>query len=390
MLFRSNHFKDGTKYGVSCENPQFNLEKILQRKTKIIRKLTAGVRSYLSEAGVTVVAGEAFVEKYEKDNISVRSGEESFSAKNLILATGSEVSVPPVPGLDKVRYMTSDEALSPQAIPETMVIIGAGVIGIEFAFFYSSMGAKVTVIDVMPEILSNLDSEIAITARGLLTKKGITFCLGAEISAIGEGKVTLRNQDGAQEIGFDALLVASGRKPVLKNIDLNIVPLEFNGKNIAVNQFMQSSLEGVYACGDIIGKSMLAHSAEREGEVAVNHILGIEDKMNYKVVPSVVYTDPEITSVGYTEDQLKASQTPYTLHKRYMTYSGRFVVENEGENGLCKILVAEDDKLLGAHFIGNPSSEFITIITMAIEEQITYSQVKRIIFPHPTVSEIIK
>ena len=175
--------------------------------------------------------------------------------------------------------------------------------------------------------------------------------------------------------------MATGRKPVLKNIDLNIVPLEFNGKNIAVNQFMQSSLEGVYACGDITGKSMLAHSAEREGEVAVNHILGIEDKMNYKVVPSVVYTDPEITSVGYTEDQLKASQTPYTLHKRYMTYSGRFVVENEGENGLCKILVAEDDKLLGAHFIGNPSSEFITIITMAIEEQITYSQVKRIIFP---------
>ena len=113
---RYNHFKDGTKYGVSCENPQFNLEKILQRKTKIIRKLTAGVRSYLSEAGVTVVAGEAFVEKYEKDNISVRSGEESFSAKNLILATGSEVSVPPVPGLDKVRYMTSDEALSPQEI----------------------------------------------------------------------------------------------------------------------------------------------------------------------------------------------------------------------------------------------------------------------------------
>ena len=384
-----HYAKDGSKYGISAENVSFDYAKIVSRKNKVVRKLNAGIRAKMTENSIKMVVGEALVKSYDKNKILIACGEEEFEAKNLLLCTGSEVSIPPIKGVDTTEYITSKEALELKEVPQSIVIVGGGVIGMEFAGLFNTFGAKVSVVEMAGEILPPVDSEISAMLRAEYTKAGIDFFVGAKVTELQNGKVFFTDNQGEEKtIETEKILLCVGRKPVLKGLEALDLARFRNG--IEVNEQMQTSKKNVYAAGDITAFSMLAHTAEREGMVAVNTIAGEEDRMTYNAVPSVVYTNPEIAGVGITEDEAKAQGITYSIKKLPMTFSGRFVAENEGKNGLCKLVFDSNDIIIGCHMIGNPCSEILPVATLAIEQKLTSEQFKRMIFPHPSVSEIIK
>ena len=381
-----------SKYAVSTSEVSFDLPKIIARKQKVVRKLVLGVKAKLTQHQVQIVSGEAFIE----DARHVRCGEEVYECEHLIICTGSDTFIPPIPGIDKTPYWTHRDALDNKELPQSLTIIGGGVIGMEFASFFNSLGVKVTVIEMMDEILGGLDKEIASLLRAEYTKKGVTFHLSSKVTSVSyeEGLVTkvfFEKDGGIASVEADKLLMSVGRRPVTRGFGLENLHLQTDERGrIVVNEKMQTSVPAVYVCGDLTGFSLLAHTAVREAEVAVNTILGKQDAMSYRAIPGVVYTMPEVAGVGMTEEALQQSGRSYQVVKLPMAFSGRFVAENEGVNGICKLLFADDDTLLGAHVLGNPASEIITLAGMAIELQLKREEWKRIVFPHPTVGEIFR
>lgn len=387
--------KDSAKYGVSCENVSADLSKIIARKNKVIRKLVAGIRSKMTEANVEVVMGHAEIQAVT-DRIEIVCNEQTYTAKKLLLGVGSESVVPPIPGMKEADLWTSREALDNKEVPESLLIIGGGVIGIEFASFYHTLGTKVTVIEMLDEILPGMDKELSALLRVDLSKRGIDFHLGTKVTAVrsqtGSKNYTVSfEKDGViTEQDTDRILLSVGRKPSLNGFGLESIRLESFRNGLKVNEFMQTSHPAIYACGDVTGFSLLAHTAVREAEIAVGHILGATEKMSYKAIPGVVYTNPEIAGVGKTEEMLHAEGIPFTVNRLPMAYSGRFVAENEQVNGECKIIEREDGTILGVHLLGNPASELIVIAGIAIEKGMKAEELKAMVFPHPTVGEIIK
>lgn len=381
-----------SKYAVSTSEVSFDLPKMIARKQKVVRKLVLGVKAKLTQHQVQIVSGEAFIE----DARHVRCGEEVYECEHLIICTGSDTFIPPIPGIDKTPYWTHRDALDNKELPQSLTIIGGGVIGMEFASFFNSLGVKVTVIEMMDEILGGLDKEIASLLRAEYAKKGVTFHLSSKVTSVSyeEGLVTkvfFEKDGGIASVEADKLLMSVGRRPVTRGFGLENLHLQTDERGrIVVNEKMQTSVPAVYVCGDLTGFSLLAHTAVREAEVAVNTILGKQDAMSYRAIPGVVYTMPEVAGVGMTEEALQQSGRSYQVVKLPMAFSGRFVAENEGVNGICKLLFADDDTLLGAHVLGNPASEIITLAGMAIELQLKREEWKRIVFPHPTVGEIFR
>ena len=394
--------KDSAKYGVSCENVAFDLSKIIARKNKTVRKLVAGVRAKMTEAGVEVVSGEAVIQakgegqrvkgkgRKAKDVLLVECNGQIYTARKLLLCTGSETVVPPISGLEETGFWTHREALDNKEVPESLLIIGGGVIGVEFASFFNTLGSKVIVVEMLDEILPGMDKTLSGFLRNELTKKGIEFHTGAKVVAVEHDKVEIETNGGRRQIEVSKILLSVGRKPVLSGFGLENLKLDIYRNGLKVNEYMQTSNPDVYACGDITGFSLLAHTAVREAEVAVGHLLGKNKKMLYKAVPGVVYTNPEIAGVGETEEILRIKNTPYIVKQLPLTYSGRFVAENEQGNGVCKILERADGTILGVHIAGNPASELIVIAGIALEKEMKGDELKAMIFPHPTVGEIIK
>ncbi|SHI66865.1 dihydrolipoyl dehydrogenase [Bacteroides stercorirosoris] len=388
--------RHASKYAVSVTEVSFDLPKIIARKQKVVRKLVLGVKGKLTAHGVNIVQGEAAI----IDKNTVQCGGETYECENLILCTGSETFIPPIPGTDSVPFWTHRDALDNKELPASLAIIGGGVIGIEFASFFSSLGVQVTVIEMLDEILGGMDKELSALLRAEYAKRGIKFMLSTKVVSIaeassGEGQpqvqINYENAEGTGAVLADKLLMSVGRRPVTKGFGLENLDLrKMERGNICVNERMQASVPGVYVCGDLTGFSLLAHTAVREAEVAVHTILGKEDAMSYRAIPGVVYTNPEIAGVGQTEEALQIKGIHYRVVKLPMAYSGRFVAENEGVNGVCKLLISDDETILGAHVLGNPASEIITLAGMAIELKLTTTEWKKIIFPHPTVSEIFK
>ena len=380
--------RHAAKYAVNVPEVSFDLPKIIARKQKVVRKLVLGVKGKLAAQGVTIVSGEATV----IDKNRVQCGEETYECENLVLCTGSETFVPGIPGIDAVPYWTHRDALDNKELPASLAIIGGGVIGMEFASFFNSLGVQVTVIEMLDEILGGMDKELSALLRAEYAKRGIRFMLNTKVVSVQPAiRVNYENAEGAGSVVAEKLLMSVGRRPVTKGFGLENLDLAKTERgNICVNEQMQTSVPGVYACGDLTGFSLLAHTAVREAEVAIHTIIGKEDTMSYRAIPGVVYTNPEIAGVGETEESLQKKGIAYRAVKLPMAYSGRFVAENEGVNGVCKLLLAEDDTLLGAHVLGNPASEIITLAGMAIELKLTAAEWKKIVFPHPTVSEIFK
>ena len=388
--------RHASKYAVNVAEVSFDLSKIIARKQKVVRKLVLGVKGKLTANNVTIVNGEASI----IDKNHILCGDETYECDNLLLCTGSETFIPPIPGVDAVPYWTHRDALDNKELPESLAVIGGGVIGMEFASFFNSLGVEVTVIEMLDEILGGMDKELSAMLRAEYAKRGIKFMLGTKVVSLNESlseerqaqvEVSYENAEGAGSVTADKLLMSVGRRPVMKGFGLeNLNPEKTERGSIRVDGQMRTSVPGVYACGDLTGFSLLAHTAVREAEVAVHTILGEKDCMSYKAIPGVVYTNPEIAGVGDTEESLQKKGVSYRTVKLPMAYSGRFVAENEGVNGMCKLLLAEDDTVLGAHLLGNPASEIATLAGMAVELGLTAAEWKRIVFPHPTVGEIFK
>lgn len=382
--------KNSSKYGIISSEPSFDFPKILQRKTKVVKKLTAGIRAKLNAHEVTIISGEAHIESVRENGITIHCNDQVYECAKLLLCTGSEAVIPPIPGLSDTDYLTSREALETKEIPDSLVIIGGGVIGVEFASLYNSMGSKVTVVEMMDEILPGMGKEVAALLREEYTKKGVKFVLSSKVVEVNNERVEAVCGDERVSIPATKILLSVGRRPILNGFGLENISLDRFRNGISVNENMQTSNPNVYACGDITGFSLLAHTAVREAEVAANHILGISDKMEYKAIPAVVYTNPEIAGVGETEESLQQKAIDYQVKKLPMSFSGRFVAENELFNGLCKVILDKDEKVLGVHILGNPASEIIAMAGMAIEHGLTLAQWQRTVFPHPTVGEIFK
>ncbi|MFZ4455705.1 MAG: dihydrolipoyl dehydrogenase [Bacteroidales bacterium] len=382
--------KNSSKYGIISAEPTFDLPKIIQRKTKVVKKLTAGIRAKLAAHEVVTVIGEATVVSNIADIVLVAVGEEKYEARKLILCTGSETVIPPIPGLSDTNYWTSTEALEAKELPTSLVIIGGGVIGIEFASFYTSMGVPVTVVEMMDEILPGMDREISALLRAEYTKKGVKFMLSTKVVAVSDSVVEVEVDGEKSLLEASQILLSVGRRAVLTGFGLENIQLKRNKSGLAVNEQMQTSHPNIYACGDVTGFSLLAHTAVREAEVAVNHILGKTDRMSYNAVPAVVYTNPEVAGIGETEESAKSKLIACTVKKNPMTFSGRFVAENELFNGLFKVVLDATDRVIGVHILGNPASELIALAAMAISARLTLTQWQRTVFPHPTVSEIFK
>ena len=375
------------KYAVNVTVDGFDLPKIIARKQKVVRKLVLGVKAKLTVHQVQIVTGEAYIE----DAQHIRCGEEVYECAHLLLCTGSETFVSPIPGVQDITYWTHREALDCKELPQSLTIIGGGVIGMEFASYFTSLGVKVTVIEMLDEILGGLDKEISSLLRAEYQKRGVQFLLSTKVLSFEQTEEGVKVNYEGGEIMAEKVLLSMGRRPVTKGYGLENLRLKTDEKGrICVDAHMQTSVANVYACGDITGVSMLAHTAVREAEVAVHHLLNISDEMVYNAISGVVYTNPEVASVGFTEEALIREGISYRVSKLPMAYSGRFVAENEGVNGVCKLLIAEDGTVLGAHLLGNPASEIITLAGMAISMKLKAEDWKRMVFPHPTVGEIFK
>lgn len=386
-----DQIKHASKYAVSAENPSFDYPKIIARKNKVVKKLTAGIRMKMKESGVEVITGEAMIQgKTDEGNILIQYAEQVYEAKNLLVCTGSESVIPPIPGVNETEYWTSREALQSKELPASLIIIGGGVIGMEFASFFNSMGTEVQVVEMLDKILGPMDKELSDMLQAEYAKRGVKFYLGHKVTGIHGQEVTVEKDGESFMLHGEKVLLSVGRRPVTKGFGLETLALEPYRNGIKVNEYMQTSLPNVYACGDITAFSLLAHTAVSEAEVAIDHILGKARAMSYKAIPGVVYTNPEIAGVGKTEEELQASGTPYQVKKIPMAFSGRFVAENEMGNGVCKLILAEDGTLIGAHLLGNPASELIVIAGIAIEKGMKAEELTSFVFPHPTVGEILK
>ena len=384
----------GDKYGVFAKDATFDFGKIVDRKARVVRRLVAGVGAKMKTHGVEVVKGVATIEGRSSEGIKISCNGEQFLAANLLICTGSEAFVPPIPGLKEAGdiILTNREILALKEQPESLVIIGGGVIGMEFASFYNSLGTKVTVVEMLPEILGGLDKELSAMLRGIYAKKGVEFNLSCKVTKIDGNVVTYVDAENNEHtVSGDKILVSVGRRPVTAGFGLENLGVELNRGGIKVDNKMRTNVPGVFAAGDVTGFSLLAHTASREGEVVVNNLTGREDSMRYDAIPGVVYTNPEISGVGLTEESAKEKGIAYKVATLPMAYAGRFVAENEGGNGVCKVIVGEKyGQVLGVHMLGNPSSEMIYGACMAIEAEMTIKELEEVVFPHPTVSEIFK
>ena len=382
-------------YGVTCDGVKYDHKAVLARKGKVVSTLVGGIRAMLKKNKVEVVEGIGVIDGKNADGYVVKVGDTAYTGARLIIATGSEASMPPIPGVHENfaagTVLTNREILDLEEVPEKLVIVGGGVIGLEMASYFNSAGSKVTVIEMMDKIAGPTDEEISKILMKNYEKKGITFKLSAKVCEVKKNSVVFEKDGKTEEIPADKVLLSIGRRPVTKDVGLETIGVLCERGAIVTDNKMKTNIPNVYAIGDVNGKSMLAHTAYREAEVAVNNILGKKDVMRYNAIPAVIYTNPEVGSVGETEATAKAKGIDYEVANISMMYSGRYVAENEGGDGICKVLVDKKTRrMIGCHCLANYASEFIVSAGIMIETEMRIDDIKEIVFPHPTVCEIVR
>lgn len=379
---------EGATYGVKVAAPQFDMAAVVERKKQIVGTLTKGVQGLLKRAGVEVIHGQARL--VSRNAIEVEG--KQFEAANILLATGSRPATPPIPGITSEQVLDSNTVFDLKEAPKTIAIIGGGYIGLEFACFFNEIGAKVTVLEMLPQIAAGADGEIAARLLQLLERKGIDFRLGAAVKGIEGHTVRFVDADGKQgEITTDCILNSTGRRPMVDGLGLDKVGIEFSPRGIVTSEQGKTNVPGIWACGDVTGRRMLAHAATREGIVAVNSMFGKKDRIRYHGLPAVVYTHPEVSMVGSTEEELKKAGIKYKKSVVPMAVSGRFLIENDRGTGMVKVLAGERfGEVLGVHVLGDAGSEFIVAAAIMVETEMRAADASEVIFPHPTVSEALR
>ena len=384
----------GEKYGVTATGAKIDHAKVVERKDKVVKTLVSGVAMQMKGAKVTVVAAPAKVAGKNAEGFVVTADGKEYVGKKLIIASGSVAAVPPIPGLKESVAagisLTNREILDLKEVPKKLIVLGGGVIGLEMASYFNSIGSEVTVVEMMDRIGGPTDPEISECLKGLYEKKGVKFMLKTKAVAVNGGKLSVENSDGKAEIEADKILVAVGRRPNTADMGYENIGLYMERGAIKTDDEMKTNVAGVFAVGDVNGKSMLAHTAYREAEVAVNIIAGEKDRMEYNAIPAVIYTNPEVSSVGETEETAKAKGLKYKVVKLPLQFAGRYIAENEGGNGFLKMIFDPDKVLIGAAVIGNPSSEMIFGMAIAITRKLNCNDMAKVVFPHPTVGEIFR
>lgn len=389
----------GEKYGVFAREIAIDHRSVVERKAKVVKTLVSGVGAKMKGAGVTVIPKSAKVTGKSAEGFTVTADGESYTAKKLLICTGSDAAVPPIPGLrESVAAgfaVTNREILDLTKAPSHLAVIGGGVIGLEMASYFNSIGTKVTVIEMMDKIAGPTDKEISAILQKNYTKKGVEFILGAKVTGVdgkdGAGYVEYEKDAKSHRVDCDLVLVSVGRRPRGAGIGLEEIGVNVERGAIKTDDRGRTNVPGVWAAGDVNGRSMLAHTAYREGEVAVNDMIGAKDSVNYRAIPAAIYTYPEVGTVGETMESASAAGIEAEEHTISMRYSGRYLAENEGGDGIAKIVVGKEHKnILGVHLIGSYASEIIYGAAAMVAREDRIADVQRLVFPHPTVCEIIR
>ncbi len=379
--------RNAAAFGVEVSGVRLDLGLVAQRKDKIVGTLTRGVEGLLQRSGVEVVRGRGVL----ASRSSVRVGDQTLAARNILVATGSRPMVPPIPGIDSPSVLDSTAALALREMPQSVAIIGGGYIGLEFASFFAAAGVPVTIVEMLPRIAAGADQDIANRLAQSLKRSGVTIRTSCRVTAVEGNTLRFEEAGSADAVTADCIINATGRVPVVEGLGLAEAGVEFDRKGIRTNDLGRTNVPGVWACGDVTGRLLLAHAATREGLVAVNNMLGRPDRIRYGAIPAVMYTHPEMASVGRTEDELKAAGIEYKKALLPMGVAGRYLIENEGSPGVIKALVgARHGEILGVHALTDLASEFIVVAAQMIEMEMTVADVERVVFPHPTVGEALK
>ena len=386
------HAKD---YGVAFGSASIDHAAVVDRKNRVVKTLVSGVAAKLKRAKVTVVPERAEITGKTPDGFTVRAGGAEYLGRQLLIAAGSVPSLPPIPGLSDAiasgYAMTNREILDLRGAPDRLVVIGGGVIGLEMASYFNSIGTNVTVIEMLDKIAGPTDKEISALLQKSYAARGVNFILGAKVTCVGKSSVSYEKDGKSFEVCSDRALVSIGRRAMTKDLGLEAVGVALERGAVLTDEYGRTSIPGIYACGDVNGKSMLAHTAYREGEVCVNNILGKKDRINYDAIPSVIYTNPEVASVGLTLDAAKAAGRDAKEYKLTLNYSGRYLAENEKGDGILKLVVdGPHNTIIGVHVYGSYASETIYGAAILVEKEMRVKDAKRIVFPHPTVCEVLR
>lgn len=361
-----------------------------ERKRNVMDQLRQGIEQLLSAPGITLVRGEATF----KDARTVTVDGIDYEADDIIIATGSSSKMPPVEGIDNPRVITSTEALNFQTLPAEIVIIGAGVIGMEFASILSRFGAKVSVIEYLKECLPVIDKDIAKRVRKQIEKlQGVTFYMDSAVKAINDNEVVFVSNKNGKETRLECpgcpVLIATGRKPNIDGLNLEAAGVEYSPKGITVNDNMLTSVPHIYAIGDVTGRQMLAHAATFMGFRAVNAIVGKADKIRFDIMPSAIFTYPEAAAVGLTEDQCKQQGIECRALKGYYRANGKALAIDEPE-GMVKLVAGADGRILGCTSYGAHSADIVQEVTAYMNCNATVADIAYSVHIHPTLSEILQ
>ena len=389
------HAMESQAYGVTATGVTFDHAKVIARKNQVVKTLVSGVGATMSANKVTVITGDAVISGRAEDGFAVSANGETYHGRRLAIASGSETVVPPVPGLKEGLaagfVVTNREVLDMTELPKELVVIGGGVIGLEMAYYFASVGVKVTVIEMMPKIAGATDPEICKVLTDAFEKRGMIFKLSCKVLEVKASSVVYEENGEKKEISCDKVLLSAGRRPATAGIGLESLNLQMDRAAIVTDRHMCTTVQNVYAIGDCNGKSMLAHTAYREAEVAVNHMLGKNDEMRYDVIPAVIYTDPEVASIGHSKEGAEKLGMNVKEVKLPMSYAGRYLAETNGGKGFIKLVVDTDrNRLVGCHMVGSYASEIIMTATMMVDTELNPERLKKLVFPHPTVAEIIR
>jgi len=386
--------KGGKRIGLNAEGLSVDWKTLMDRKSSVVKQLTNGVKALLSSNGVSIVQGEGSFAAPQEVLVTKKDGtKESLKGDAFVIATGSMPVKLPLPGMDLDGVITSDEALSLDEIPESIVIVGGGVIGMEFASVFSSLGSQVTVVEMLPEILPPMDSEMAAALKKIMERKGVRFHTSTTVAGITREKdlLQVKAKAGEEELSLAGkkVLVAVGRKPYTAGLNLEGIGVKVERGRITVNERMETSVAGIYAIGDCASPIMLAHVAMTEGATAAENIMGEHKAMNYKAVPNCLYTSPELAGVGLTEEEAKKRAGEVKVGRFPLAANGKALILGETQ-GMVKIIAdAKYGEILGLHILGPKATELIAEGAMAMTLEATLEEITSTIHAHPTVGEAI-
>ena len=389
------HAKDSTDFGVKTGKVTVDQAKVIDHKAKVVKTLVSGVGAAMKANHVEVVTAQGKITGKNANGFTVEADGETWETKILILATGSVPVIPPIPGLregiEHGDIMTNRELLELKKLPEHLAVIGGGVIGLEMATYFNMIDIPVTVVEMLDKIAGPTEDEVSKQLLKEYKKRGMNFLLGCKVTGVEKGIVRYEEKGKEKELKADAILCAIGRRPYADGLGLENIGVYTERGAVVTDAHMRTNIPNVYAVGDINGKAMLAHTAYREAEVAVHHILGIPDYMRYDAVPSVIYTDPEVASVGETQESATAKGMTVKTVKAPMILSGRYIAEAGRGEGFVKIIVdTKRNCIVGCHIIGSYASEMIFGAALMIEKEMSPQAARELVFPHPSVGETIR